>query len=65
VIYLDQGSRVVFSDLSSVAVYSMLFNPLNAKLNPICHLLSLLGAHPILHFSRVRVNDVLLYADVV
>jgi len=65
VIYLDQGSRVVFSDLSSVAVYSMLFNPLNAKLNPICHLLALLGAHPILHFSRVRVNDVLLYADVV
>ena len=64
-IYLDQGSRVVFSDLSSVAVYSMLFNPLNAKLNPICHLLALLGAHPILHFSRVRVNDVLLYADVV
>jgi len=32
------------------------FNPLNAKLNPICHLLTLLGAHPILHVSRVRVN---------
>jgi len=29
---------------------------LNAKLNPICHLLALLGAHHILHFSRVRVN---------
>jgi len=27
-------------------------NPLNAKLNPICHLLALLGAHPILHVSR-------------
>jgi len=24
-------------------------NPLNAELNPICHLLTLLGAHPILH----------------
>jgi hypothetical protein len=24
------------------------FNPLNAKLNPICHLLALLGAHPML-----------------
>jgi len=33
-----------------------LFNPLNAKLNPICHLLALLGAHTILHVSRIRVN---------
>jgi hypothetical protein len=38
-------------------------NPLNAKLNPICHLLALLGAHPILHISRVRVKIyILLYA---
>jgi len=34
------------------------FNPLNTKLNPICHLPVLLGAHPILHVSRVRVNDI-------
>jgi hypothetical protein len=33
-----------------------LFNPLNAKLDPICHLL-ILGAHHILHVSRIRVND--------
>ena len=33
------------------------FNPLNAKLNPICHLLALLGAHDILHVSRIRVNN--------
>jgi len=26
-------------------------NPLNTKLNPICHLLALLGAHHILHIS--------------
>jgi hypothetical protein len=32
------------------------FNPLKAKLNPICHLLALLGAHPIFHVSRIRVN---------
>ena len=32
-----------------------LFNPLNAELNPICHLLALLGAHHILHISRIRV----------
>jgi hypothetical protein len=31
-------------------------NPLNAELNPICHLLALLGAHRILHVSRIRVN---------
>jgi len=36
--------------------YSKSLHPLNAKLNPICHLLALLGAHHILHFSRVRVN---------
>jgi hypothetical protein len=30
--------------------------PLNAELNPISHLLALLGAHPILHVSRIRVN---------
>ena len=29
-------------------------NPLNAELNPICHLLVLLGAHHILHFSGIR-----------
>jgi len=32
-------------------------NPLNAELNPICHFLALLRAHPILHVSRIRVND--------
>jgi len=31
-------------------------NPLNAEINPICHLLVLLGAHHILHVSRIRVN---------
>jgi hypothetical protein len=31
-------------------------NPLNTKLNPICHLLALLGVHHILHISRVRVK---------
>ena len=31
-------------------------NPLNAELNPICHLLALLGAHHIFHVSGLRVN---------
>jgi len=37
----------------------LFINPLNAKLNPILHLLALLGAHPILHVSMIRVNIVL------
>jgi hypothetical protein len=32
------------------------FNPLNAELNPICHLLALLRAHHISHVSGLRVN---------
>jgi len=32
------------------------FNPLNAELNRICHLLALLGAHLILHVSGLRVT---------
>ena len=31
-------------------------NPLNAELNPICHLLALLRTHHILHVSRIRVK---------
>jgi len=33
-------------------------NPLDAKLNPICHLLALLGAHHIFHVSVLRVKEV-------
>ena len=37
------------------------FNPLNAELNPTYHLLALLGAHPILHISRIRVKNHPIY----
>ena len=37
--------------------YESVLNPLNAELNPICHLLALLQAHHILHVSRIRVNS--------
>ena len=33
-----------------------IFNSLNAKLSPICHLLALLGAHHIFHVSGLRVK---------
>jgi len=39
------------------------FNPLNAELNPICHLLALLRAHHILHVSRIRVNNLPPFAQ--
>jgi hypothetical protein len=29
---------------------------LNAELNPFCHSLALLGVHPILYISRIRVS---------
>ena len=35
------------------------FNPINAELNPICHLLALLGVH-FLHVSRIRVKSLTL-----
>ena len=35
------------------------FNPLNAELNPIRHLLALVGARHIVHVSRVTVNVVI------
>jgi hypothetical protein len=39
----------------SVDSYPKIYiNSLNVDLNPICHLLALLGAHHILHVSRIR-----------
>jgi hypothetical protein len=40
-----------------IMCFTNIFNPLNAELNPICHLLALLGAHHILHVSRIKVNN--------
>ena len=40
-----------------ICVYYITYlNPLNAELNPICHLLALLGAHHIFHISGLRVK---------
>ena len=36
--------------------FQVFFNPLNAELNPICHLLALLGVH-FVHVSRIRVKS--------
>jgi len=42
-------------------VASGLFKILSAELNPICHLLALLGSHHILHLSMIRVKFVEFY----
>jgi len=49
-------SIVVLSILVEIVNVVVLFNPLNAELNPICHLLELLGAHLIFHVSGLRVK---------
>ena len=43
-------------DESAHSTLCALLNPFNAKLNPICHLLALLGAHHIFHVSGLRVK---------
>jgi hypothetical protein len=43
-------SRIFTSTITS------LIDPLNTELNLICHLLTLLGAHHILHVSRIRIK---------
>jgi len=41
-----------------ISLFLMFYvNLLNAELNPICHLLVLLGAHHIFQVSRVKVNS--------
>ena len=45
------------TNFPSVVELNFVRNPLNPELNPICHLLVLLGAHHILHVNRIRVNS--------
>ena len=47
-----------FSEVCTVTSIKLLVNPLNAELNPICHLLALLGGATIVVVSRLRVNYV-------
>ena len=56
--FLAPASSLVATLKVSWLPRSKVFNPLSAELNPICHLLALLGAHPILHISRIRVNRI-------
>jgi hypothetical protein len=42
----------------------MNINPLNAELNPICHLLALLGGATIVVVNRLRVNLLVRYVKI-
>jgi len=53
---ISRRTQLLFGQTYTKVVTLVLFNSLNAKLNPICHLLALLGAHHILHVSRIRVK---------
>jgi hypothetical protein len=50
-----------YAEISGFLEYQLHINLLNAELNPICHLLALLGAYPILHVSRIWVKVIILY----
>jgi hypothetical protein len=59
--YLKAYSRITSTKSPSFGVKTFStrltnVNPLNAELNPICHLLALLGAHLIFHVSGLRVK---------
>ena len=48
--------RIGLYNLGITELQKYQFNPLNAELNPICYLLTLL-AHHFLHVSRIRVKS--------
>jgi hypothetical protein len=61
--------RNILVYLSIPVLHSEFLNPLNAELNPIFHLLTLLGAHPILYVSRInfkrRVKSQFPFVDII
>jgi hypothetical protein len=50
----------IVPNLSVIKLTGYEINTLNVELNPTCHLLALLGAHPTLHVRKIWVK---LYAD--
>jgi hypothetical protein len=59
-IFLNPCIEIIYKSLLYQQMHSSTINPLNAELNPICHLLALLGVHHFLHVSRVRVKSLTL-----
>ena len=55
---LDRCAKIVLKKGKVVHTQNLILNinPLNAELNPIRHLLALVGARHIVHVGRIRVN---------
>ena len=65
---LSRCPRTVFREVTSYSLVAVIkfrrklmfswfaISPLNAELNPISHMLALVGAHHIVHVSRIRVK---------
>ena len=55
---IDHNNSVWYKPIPYIirTSYYLILKPLNAELNPICHLLELLGTHHILHVFRIRVK---------
>jgi len=54
---LNPRARPIITCEVKATMHLCLINPLNAELNPICHLLALLGVHHFLHVSTIRVKQ--------
>jgi len=52
----NYAGNVASKQTCSMTLINRDINPLNAELNPICHLLALLLTYHILHVCRIRVN---------
>ena len=58
-----QVNKVKNSTPIDISETTLAFNLSNAELNPICHLLALLGAHLIFHVSELRVKYVSVVSE--
>jgi hypothetical protein len=55
---LSKWTDTVYGTQSTGSTVPDILNPLNAELNPICHLLALVGARYIVHVSRVNLDRI-------
>jgi hypothetical protein len=61
---MSRGTKIKQDSTDSgQCINNLTINPLNAKLNPICHLLALLEAPHILQVSRIRVKEIYWFCD--
>jgi hypothetical protein len=54
IVYIESNYVKNILKKKEAALPEMIFSHLNPELNHICHLLALIGAHHILHVSRIN-----------